>query len=111
MAGETAHDPFDGFFEAGVIPANRLPDMLRTHASPALVRRRGARDRCGQYTFQQPLAGRAGSHVRVGVREYLMLSSYDYLGLIGHPAIECAVVEAVHAHGPAPVRAPPDRHQ
>lgn len=52
------------------------------------------------YTYQQALAGRAGPHAAVtSGRRLLMLSSYDYLGLIGHPAIEAAAVSAIHTHG------------
>jgi 8-amino-7-oxononanoate synthase len=51
------------------------------------------------YTYQQPLDGRSGSHVTVRGRPLLMLSSYDYLGLIGHPALEAAAVQAIQTHG------------
>ncbi len=99
MVVEPAHDPFDGFFEDGVIPSNRIPDVLRTPRArrwfDAVRREIGL----GQYTFQQPLSGRPGAHVRVGNREYLMLSSYDYLGLIGHPEIERAAADAIREHG------------
>jgi len=51
------------------------------------------------YTFQQPLDGRAGPRVRTEGREMLLLSSYDYLGLVGHPGIEAAAVRAIATHG------------
>lgn len=51
------------------------------------------------YTYQQPLEGRSGPHVCVRGRSLLMLSSYDYLGLIGHPALEAAAIEAIQTHG------------
>ena len=37
--------------------------------------------------------------MRVGGRDLLMMSSYDYLGLIGHPRIEAAALEAIRAYG------------
>jgi glycine C-acetyltransferase len=53
----------------------------------------------GHYTYQQPLEGRSGPRVRVEGRELLLASAYDYLGLIGHPAIEEAAVAAVRHFG------------
>src|SRR5262245_2215242 len=46
----------------------------------------------GHYTYQQPLERRSGPRVSVGGRELLLVSAYDYLGLIGHPVIEESAV-------------------
>lgn len=51
------------------------------------------------YTYQQPLDGHSGPRVSVRGHSLLMLSSYDYLGLIGHPAIEAASVNAIRKYG------------
>jgi len=56
----------------------------------------------GHYTYQQPLEGRSGPRVRVDGQELLLISAYDYLGLIGHPAIERAAVEAIRQFGTGP---------
>lgn len=53
----------------------------------------------GLYTYQRPLEGHGGRRVRVGGRSMLMMSSYDYLGLIGHPALEEAAIAAVRQYG------------
>jgi glycine C-acetyltransferase len=81
--------------------------LARTH-SPDRV---GARiqawlERVGQtmaadlYFFNQPIDELCGgAHVRVHGREMLMLASYSYLGLIGHPAINAAAKAAIDRYG------------
>ena len=51
------------------------------------------------YTNQQPLEGRSGPRVKIGGQEFLMISSYDYLGLIGNSAIEQAAIDAIRRYG------------
>jgi len=51
------------------------------------------------YPYQKTIAGRSGPRVRVNGRELLMLSSYDYLGLVGHPHIQAAAMQALSTHG------------
>jgi glycine C-acetyltransferase len=53
-------------------------------------------------TYQQPLETRSGVRVRVNGESLLMLSSYDYLGLIGHPRVTEAAVAAVREYGTGP---------
>jgi glycine C-acetyltransferase len=53
------------------------------------------------YPYQRALHGRSGAWADVEGRRLLMLSSYDYLGLIGHPAIEAAAHEALRRYGTA----------
>jgi len=52
-----------------------------------------------QYTYQRVLDGRTGPYVTVEGRRFLMMSSYDYLGLIGHEGIERATRRAIDEHG------------
>ena len=52
----------------------------------------------GVYPYQLPLEGRSGPWVSEG-REFLMLSSYDYLGLIGDPRIDDAAFAAIRKYG------------
>lgn len=56
---------------------------------------------CGvdAYPFQIPLEGKTGPEVQADGHTMLMLSSYDYLGLIGDPRITNAAVEAVKKYG------------
>lgn len=51
------------------------------------------------YTCQQALERKSGPRVRVRGQEFLMISSYDYLGLIGHAEIEQSAVEAIRDYG------------
>ncbi|HLF93987.1 MAG TPA: pyridoxal phosphate-dependent aminotransferase family protein, partial [Planctomycetota bacterium] len=93
--GSPVLDPFHGYFDReapipeGADPARSRPwfDLLGWGV-PA-----------GLYTYQRTLEGRSGARVRVGGRDLLMMSSYDYLSLIGHPRIEAAALEAIRAYG------------
>src|SRR5271154_4879396 len=51
------------------------------------------------YPFQIPLEGRTGPQVKADGHSMLMLSSYDYLGLIGDPRIDGAAIEAIKKYG------------
>ena len=51
------------------------------------------------YPFQIPLEGRPGPMVMADGHQMLMLSSYDYLGLIGHPRVQQAAMEALEQYG------------
>ena len=51
------------------------------------------------YPFQIPLETRSGPEVQADGHSMLMLSSYDYLGLIGDPRIDTAAIEAIRKYG------------
>jgi 8-amino-7-oxononanoate synthase len=51
------------------------------------------------YPFQIPLHGKTGPFVQADGHEMLMLSSYDYLGLIGDPRVNEATIHAVETYG------------
>jgi 8-amino-7-oxononanoate synthase len=91
-------DPFGGFFDRPqmVDPGDGLLDIEVARAWLGVV---GWGARTGLYAYQAPLDGRSGPRVTIAGQEMLMLSAYDYLGLIGHPAVEAAAVEAIHTYG------------
>jgi len=97
--GNGRPDPFEGFFDDGRCRPGQLPDYLQTDRARRWFDVVSWGVESDLYTYQQPLAGRSGPRVRVGDKELLMMSSYDYLGLIGHPSIERAAVEAVERYG------------
>ncbi|MGC2161366.1 MAG: aminotransferase class I/II-fold pyridoxal phosphate-dependent enzyme [Silvibacterium sp.] len=51
------------------------------------------------YPFQPPLSTRSGPMVEVDGHRMLMLSSYDYLGLIGDPRVDEAAIAAIRKYG------------
>ncbi|HEU0014580.1 MAG TPA: pyridoxal phosphate-dependent aminotransferase family protein [Longimicrobium sp.] len=55
----------------------------------------------GVYPYNQPLTRSGPARALLDGREYLVGSSYDYLSLIGHPAIERAAAEAIARGGTA----------
>ena len=51
------------------------------------------------YPFHMPLEAKAGPCVQADGHQMLMMSSYDYLGLIGHPRIDAAAKAAITRYG------------
>lgn len=51
------------------------------------------------YTFENILEGKSGPRVHVNQSGFRMMSSYDYLSLIGHPGIEKAAIDAIRNFG------------
>jgi 8-amino-7-oxononanoate synthase len=51
------------------------------------------------YPYQLPLQGRSGPMVQAEGRELMMLSSYDYLGLIGDPRVDESAIAAIRKYG------------
>jgi glycine C-acetyltransferase len=95
--GERYMDPFAGLFTAAsTIPLQPLIDRPHVHRLFESISWGQAEN---LYGYQQPLTGMSGPWVERGGRRFLMLSAYDYLGLIGHPAISAGAVAAIGQHG------------
>jgi glycine C-acetyltransferase len=62
--------------------------------------RRQALKSANRYFYLQPTVGKTNHRVTMADgREMVMLASYSYLGLIGHPRIEAAAAAAVDEYG------------
>src|SRR5947209_2979792 len=89
---------FNGFFSR---------QRLKAYGKDQLIDGRGRRIfdlmgracEAGVYPFQLPLEYRSGPLVRAEGRDFLMLSSYDYLGLIGDPRIDASAIDAIQTYG------------
>jgi glycine C-acetyltransferase len=104
MLGETVSFPsssgrlFDGYFS---------PERSWKFSKSDLIDARGRRlfettalaCNADAYPFQIPLEEKTGPEVRADGHSMLMLSSYDYLGLIGDPRIDSAAIEAIKKYG------------
>lgn len=91
-------DPFDGFFDDQSAAAD-LDPLIDTAAARRWMRSMRWGMRSDLYTFQQPLEGRAGARIVRNGLEVILLSSYDYLGLIGHPSLAAAATRAIEKYG------------
>ena len=89
---------FNGFFDPGQ-ERNFRKDQLVDGRARRVFDLMGRACEAGVYPFQLPLETRQGPWVRAEGRELLMLSSYDYLGLIGDPRIDEAAIEGIRKYG------------
>ena len=92
-------NPFNG---VGHDPARGSPSVGGLLDIPNARRWYGLIERAcreGFYTCQQPLETKSGPRTLLAGERFLMISSYDYLGLIGSPAIESAAIDAIRRYG------------
>ncbi len=89
---------FDGFFRSVKDRKFQKHDLFDARAR-RLFDLMGRACDSGVYPYQLALESRSGPSVRAEGRQMLLLSSYDYLGLIGNPRIDEAVIEAVRKYG------------
>ena len=90
-------NPFESFFDADN-HFSRDNKILSARQIQKLKQVRETYEK-GVYTFHQALDYKSGPEVEIDGSSYKMLSSYDYLGLIGHPYIENSAIEAIHNFG------------
>jgi 8-amino-7-oxononanoate synthase len=89
---------FNGFFAPPKKWSFHKEDLLDARAR-RVFELTGRACQAGIYPYQLALEGRSGPWVQVEGRRMLMLSSYDYLGLIGDPRIDSAAIEAIRKYG------------
>lgn len=91
-------DPFHGYFK----PHDNAPEidsMIKSRSAFRWIRDIHQMISGGVYSFQQTMSGKSGPEVFSNNRTMFMLSSYDYLGLVGHPYIEAATINAIKNFG------------
>src|SRR5580692_5909784 len=89
---------FNGYFSADKRWNFRKNDLIDARAR-RLFETTALACEYDAYPFQIPLEGRTGPQVRADGHSMLMLSAYDYLGLIGDPRIDAAAIEAIRKYG------------
>jgi 8-amino-7-oxononanoate synthase len=89
---------FQGYFAPGRQWSFKKNDLLDARARRIFE---GTAMACtvDAYPFHMPLQAKAGPCVQADGHDMLMMSSYDYLGLIGHPRIDAAAQDAIHRYG------------
>lgn len=89
---------FNGFFKDNKKQRFQKDDLIDARGRRAFEMLASA---CASdvYPYQVALEGRSGPWVQTEGRKMLMLSSYDYLALIGDPRVDQAAVEAVQKYG------------
>jgi glycine C-acetyltransferase len=82
-----------------MLDATLVRDGIDARLAEFVVRRAQIKD-ADRYFYLQPTTGRTNHRVTMADgRDMVMLASYSYLGLIGHPRIERAAIEAIETYG------------
>ena len=91
-------DPFKGYFNSNTSAPLAEP-LIKSRSANRWLRDIHTMVTHGAYMFQQTMNSKSGPAVFANNRDMYMLSSYDYLGLLGNPYIENATVNAVRKFG------------
>jgi 8-amino-7-oxononanoate synthase len=89
---------FEGYFAEGRTWSFKKQDLLDARAR-RLFESAALACSVDAYPFQAPLEAKTGPCVLTDGHEMLMLSSYDYLGLIGDARIDAAAIDAIKRYG------------
>jgi 8-amino-7-oxononanoate synthase len=82
-----------------MIDATVVRDGIDVRIGEFVQRRKVMKD-ANRYFYLQPTVGPVNNRVQMADgREMIMLASYSYLGLIGHPRIDAAAIAAVEKYG------------
>ncbi|PKQ17258.1 MAG: hypothetical protein CVT67_00115 [Actinobacteria bacterium HGW-Actinobacteria-7] len=82
-----------------MLEATRIGDGVDARVAEFAARRE-ALVSANRYFYLQPTVGKTNNRVEMkDGRDMVMLASYSYLGLIGHPRIEAAAQEAIEQYG------------
>jgi 8-amino-7-oxononanoate synthase len=98
MLASSSGNLFNGFFQSGK-KWNFQKDNLIDARGRRVFEMMASACAAGVYPYQAPLQGRSGPWVQTEGHEMLMLSSYDYLALIGDPRVDEAAIEAIRKYG------------
>src|SRR5688572_5586270 len=96
-SGRKPYDPFQDFFENFSLDSS--DDELLSRKQRLRLDRIMGFKRLDSYIFQQPSDSKSGPLISLDGEEFKLLSSYDYLGLIGHKKIEDAAIDAIRTFG------------
>ena len=89
---------FQNYFDSGRNDSFKKSDLIDARAR-RLFENTALACSLDAYPFQAPLSTRPGPIVEMNGHRMLMLSSYDYLGLIGDPRVDEAAIAALRKYG------------
>jgi len=92
-------DPFKGYFNDNYELEKSQEGILKSQKIFDWLNRISFGSKNDLYTYQQALETKTGPMIKINGQDILMISSYDYLGLIGHPYIEKSAIEAIKQFG------------
>ena len=92
-------DPFDGYFRSGGMWTPIADGLLDDLNAKRLLKTIEWGSKTDVYSYQQAFESKSGHRITLNGQKFLLISSYDYLGLIGHPDIEYASKEAIQNYG------------